>query len=37
MKDKPPIFNSWKAWYVLVIAFLVLQIILFYLITKNYS
>ncbi|MDX2046852.1 MAG: hypothetical protein SFU87_08695 [Chitinophagaceae bacterium] len=35
--DKPPLFKSWKAWYIIVIAFLLLQVILFSLFTKNFS
>jgi Mg2+ and Co2+ transporter CorA len=35
--NKPPFFNSWTAWYVLVILFLVLLIALFYLFTKNFA
>ena len=36
-KDKVPLFKSWTQWYVLVIAFLVLLILLFYLFTKKFS
>jgi hypothetical protein len=35
--DKPPLFNSWAAWYVLVILFLILLIVLFYFFTKTFS
>jgi hypothetical protein len=37
MDDKPPLFKSWNAWYILVVAFLLLQIILFSLFTKTFS
>ena len=36
-KDKSPFFKSWTHWYVFVILFLIVQIILFYLFTKNFS
>ncbi|MEI6946590.1 hypothetical protein V9K67_05260 [Paraflavisolibacter sp. H34] len=35
--DKVPFFSSWKHWYLLVIAFLALQIFLFYQLTKYFS
>ncbi len=35
--DKAPLFNSWTGWYVLLIAFLVLQIILFSLFTNYFQ
>lgn len=36
-EEKPPIFPTWNYWYVLVIAWLVLLIVLFYLFTKTFS
>lgn len=36
-RDHPPVFKSWRGWYLLVIGFLLLLIILFYLLTKTYS
>ena len=35
--DKPPLFNSWVPWYLLVILFLCLLIFLFYRFTKTFS
>jgi len=35
--EKPPLFPSWSWWYVLVTAWLLLLIVLFYLFTKTYS
>ncbi|WP_326992446.1 hypothetical protein [Chitinophaga sp. 212800010-3] len=35
--EKPPVFPSWTYWYVLVIAWLLLLIGLFYLFTKTFS
>jgi len=36
-EEKPPVFKSWTAWYVLVIGFLALLILLFFLFTKHFS
>jgi hypothetical protein len=36
-EDKPPIFKSWSSWYFLVTAFLVFQIIFFWVFTKYFS
>ena len=35
--DKPPLFSTWRAWYIAVIAFLVIEIILFAWITQQFS
>ena len=35
--DKPPLFSSWRAWYIAVIAFLVIEIIVFAWITQQFS
>ncbi len=35
--DKPPVFKTWAAWYMLVLIFLVLQIVLFIYFTKYFS
>jgi hypothetical protein len=35
--DKPPLFRSWKAWYLLVAGFLLLQVIFYSLFTKFFS
>lgn len=35
--DKPPVFKTWRAWYALVLIFLVLQIALFIYFTKYFS
>lgn len=35
--DKIPLFKKWSSWYLLVIAFLVLLIVLFYFFTKKFS
>ncbi len=35
--DKIPLFSSWTHWYVLVIVFLIVLIILFYFLTKNFA
>ncbi len=33
-EDLPPIFKNWISWYSIVIAALVIELILFYIITK---
>jgi hypothetical protein len=35
--EKPPVFKSWKHWYVLVLGVLVLQIILYYWLTRSFA
>lgn len=35
--DKAPLFKSWRQWYFIVIAFLVLLIIFFNFFTKYFS
>jgi hypothetical protein len=35
-ENKPPLFKSWKGWYLAVIIFLVLQIVLFTIITEHF-
>jgi hypothetical protein len=35
--DKAPFFKSWNHWYALVIGFLILLIILFTVLTKQFS
>lgn len=35
--DKPPLFKSWTTWYVLLLAFLLVLILVFYYITKTFS
>jgi len=37
MDEKVPVFRSWRRWYILVLGVLVVQIILYYLITVAYS
>jgi hypothetical protein len=35
--EKPPLFGSWKGWYLLVIGFLLFLILFFLYITTRYS
>lgn len=35
--DKPPLFRSWNAWYLLVLVILVALILFFYYLTKKFS
>jgi hypothetical protein len=36
-EERAPLFKKWNYWYALVIAFLLLCITLFYLLTKHFS
>jgi hypothetical protein len=33
--EQPPVFRTWRSWYILVTGFLLLQILLFTLLTKS--
>jgi hypothetical protein len=35
--ESPPLFKTWKAWYILVIGNLIILIALFYLFTKLFE
>lgn len=35
--EKPPVFRTWKHWYLLVAGVLVLEMILFYWITRAFA
>lgn len=35
--EKPPLFKSWAGWYVLILSVLVLQIILYHILTLTFS
>jgi hypothetical protein len=37
MEEKPPLFNSWNAWYCLVLGFMLVQVILFALLTNAFN
>ena len=36
-EEKPPLFQSWKTWYKLVLAAMLIQVTAYYLITKYFS
>ncbi len=36
-EGKPPIFRSWKGWYLLVLLTMVAQVIVYLLITESFS
>jgi hypothetical protein len=36
-EGKPPLFKFWRHWYMLVIGVLVLQIILYYWLTRSFA
>lgn len=35
--QKPPLFNSWTAWYILVLGVLVVQIVVYRVLTVAFS
>lgn len=35
--EKPPLFKSWTGWYVLILSVLILQIILYHILTLTFS
>jgi len=35
--EKPPIFKSWKGWYTLLIAVLMIEILLFFIFSNYFS
>jgi hypothetical protein len=36
IQEKPPVFKSWKGWYWLLMAVLVIQIIVYLMITQSF-
>jgi len=36
-ENKPPVFKKWSGWYLLVIAVLIVQIIVYSLITNSFK
>ncbi len=36
-EEKPPVFNSWKGWYWLVMLVLAAQVLLYFLITRSFA
>jgi len=36
-EEKPPVFQSWRAWYWLVLAVMLAQVIVYFFITNSFS
>lgn len=36
-QEKVPLFKTWKSWYILIVAFLLVLILLFSVFTKTFS
>jgi hypothetical protein len=36
-EEKPPLFQSWKTWYWLVFGAMIVQVILFFWISKSFA
>ncbi len=37
MDEKPPVFQTWKAWYWLVLGFMLVQAIIYFWISKSFA
>ncbi len=37
LNEKPPVFSKWSGWYWLVMAVLLVQILVYYFITRSFS
>jgi hypothetical protein len=37
IKEKPPLFQSWNTWYWLVLGAMIIQVIIYFLISNSYS
>lgn len=35
--EKPPVFSSWKGWYVLVMSVALVQLIIYFIITRSFQ
>lgn len=35
--ERPPVFRSWKGWYVFLVAVLVVQVVIYYWLTLRFS
>jgi hypothetical protein len=35
--DKPPLFSSWRVWYVVIMAFLAVELLVFYFIATAFA
>ncbi len=36
-EEKPPLFESWNTWYKIVLGTMLIQVIIYFLITKSFS
>jgi Mg2+ and Co2+ transporter CorA len=37
MDEKPPLFQTWKSWYWLVLGFMILQVIVYFWISNSFA
>jgi hypothetical protein len=37
MDEKPPLFETWKTWYWLILGFMFLQVIIYFWISNSFS
>ncbi len=36
-QDKPPLFKTWRGWYILVLGVLFIQIVLYFWLTQSFA
>lgn len=36
-EEKPPVFTSWRTWYWLVLGVMLVQVVIYFIITKSFS
>ncbi len=37
MEEKPPVFKSWRSWYVLILAVMLVQVIFYFWLTQQFA
>jgi hypothetical protein len=37
MEEKPPVFNSWNTWYWLILGVMIVQVVIFSLLTNAFQ
>lgn len=37
MEEKPPVFNSWNTWYWLILGIMIMQVVIFSLLTNAFQ
>lgn len=37
LSEKPPVFSSWKGWYILLLVMLLIQLIFYFFLTRVFA